>query len=70
MLRKDMDYGDRFKMTVKEFGQKVVIELNRGKAVCSKDGKTVTIKYPDDGNRGRKLPRKKNPTTAGKKTSK
>jgi hypothetical protein len=45
--RGDMDYNDRFKMTVKEFGRVILIELNRGKAKVSKDGKTVTITYND-----------------------
>jgi hypothetical protein len=47
MLRDDMDYNDRFRMIVKEFGRKIVIELNRGKAKLSDDGKTVTITYRD-----------------------
>ena len=42
-----MPYGDRFSLTVKEFGRKIVIELNRGKAKLSEDGKTVTITYRD-----------------------
>jgi hypothetical protein len=44
-------YNDRFRLTVKEFGREILIELNRGKAVCAPDGKTVTIKYEDDENR-------------------
>lgn len=47
MLSKDMDYQDRFKMTMKNFGRKVVIELNRGAAKLSEDGKAVTITYRD-----------------------
>jgi hypothetical protein len=47
MLRDDMDYNDRFKMTVKEFGRLIVIELNRGVAELSRDRKTVTITYND-----------------------
>jgi hypothetical protein len=47
MLREDMDYNDRFRMIVKEFGRKIVIELNRGRAKVSDDGKTVTITYRD-----------------------
>ncbi len=47
MLRDDMDYNDRFRMIVKEFGREIVIELNRGKATVTPDGKTVTIKYRD-----------------------
>jgi hypothetical protein len=31
MLRDDMDYNDRFRMTVKEFGREIVIELNRAR---------------------------------------
>jgi hypothetical protein len=49
--RKGFQYNDRFRLTVKEFGRIVVIDLNRGKAVCSDDGKTVTIEYEDDENR-------------------
>jgi len=45
--RNGMEYNDRFKMTVKEFGREILIELNRGKAKVSDDGKTVTIKYKD-----------------------
>lgn len=47
MLKGDMDYQDRFRLVVKEFGRKVVIELNRGRAKVSDDGKTVTITYRD-----------------------
>jgi hypothetical protein len=47
MLRDDMNYNDRFRMIVKEFGREIVIELNRGKAKVSPDGKTVTITYRD-----------------------
>jgi hypothetical protein len=47
MLREDMAYNDRFRMTVKEFGREIVIELNRGKAKVSKDKKTITITYKD-----------------------
>ena len=42
-----MDYNDRFRMTVKEFGREIVIELNRGKAKISDDKKTVIITYTD-----------------------
>jgi hypothetical protein len=56
MLRDDMDYGDRFRMTVKHYGREVVIELNRGKATVSDDERTVTIQYRDSDVRG---PRKK-----------
>jgi hypothetical protein len=45
--RQGMEYKDRFRMTVKEFGREIVIELNRGKAKISKDKKTVTITYKD-----------------------
>lgn len=41
------DYNDRFRLIVKEFGRKIVLELNRGKAKLSEDGKTVTITYRD-----------------------
>ena len=47
MLRSDMDFNDRFRMTVKEFGRRIVIELNRGTATVSDDKKTVTINYND-----------------------
>ena len=47
MLRDDMAYDDRFRLLVREFGRKTVIELNRGKAEVSEDQKTVTITYPD-----------------------
>ena len=52
MLRGDMAYGDCFKLTVKDFGTKVVIKVNRGKPEISKDGKTVTITYEDGKVRG------------------
>jgi cation transport regulator ChaC len=45
--RPGMDYEDRFRMTVKKVGREVCIELNRGKATVSPDGKTVTIVYKD-----------------------
>jgi hypothetical protein len=57
-MREDMAYKDRFRMTVKEFGEEIKIELNRGRAVVSDDGKTVTIKYKDAAIRGRKLPKR------------
>jgi hypothetical protein len=56
--RKDMKYQDRFRMTVKEFGRVILIELNRGRAVCSEDGQTVTIKYDDDANRKARVAKK------------
>jgi hypothetical protein len=51
-----MDYNDRFRMTVKEFGREIVIELNRGKPEVSDDKRTVTIRYTDSQVRG---PRRK-----------
>jgi hypothetical protein len=47
MLRDDMDYNDRFRLIVKEFGREIVLELNRGRATVTPDGKTVTIRYED-----------------------
>jgi hypothetical protein len=55
MLRDDMDYNDRFRMIVKEFGRQIVIELNRGRAKVSPDGKTVTITYRDSPTRKAKI---------------
>jgi hypothetical protein len=45
--REGMKYEDRFRMTVRNYGREVVIELNRGKATVSDDQKTVFIKYKD-----------------------
>jgi hypothetical protein len=45
--REGMRYEDRFRMTVANYGRTVVIELNRGTATISEDGKTVVIKYRD-----------------------
>jgi hypothetical protein len=42
-----MAYGDRFNLSVKDFGRKVLITVNRGKIVSSRDGKTATITYTD-----------------------
>jgi hypothetical protein len=47
MLIKDMAYGDRLSLIVKDFGRKVVIKVNRGTAVCTQEGKLVTITYKD-----------------------
>ncbi|PYT10707.1 MAG: hypothetical protein DMG59_28160 [Acidobacteria bacterium] len=58
MLSKGMDYQDRFKLTVKNFGRKVVIALNRGAAKVSKDGKTVFITYSDSSVRGQRRRRR------------
>lgn len=52
MIRKDMPYGDRFTLAVKDFGRKVVIKVNRGHAEVSQNGKLVTIKYNDSPVRG------------------
>jgi len=52
MIRKDMAYGDRFTLAVKDFGRKVVVKVNRGCAEVSKDGKLVTITYEDSPVRG------------------
>jgi hypothetical protein len=52
MIRKDMPYGDRFSLTVKDFGRKIVIKVNRGKAEVSDNGKLVTIEYKDSNVRG------------------
>jgi len=47
MYRKSTPYADRFSLTVKDFGRKVTIKVNRGRAVCSQNGKLVTITYKD-----------------------
>jgi hypothetical protein len=52
-----MAYGDRFVLEVKDFGRKVVINVKRGKAECSNNGKRVTITYTDSHARGPKKPR-------------
>jgi hypothetical protein len=54
-----MAYEDRFRMTVRNFGRKVVIEVNRGRAVASADGKVVTITYRDSATRKARKPAKK-----------
>jgi hypothetical protein len=51
MLRQDMAYGDRLSITVKDFGRKIVIKVNRGTAVCTQRGKLVTITYKDSPSR-------------------
>ena len=52
MIRKDMPYGDRFTLAVKDFGRKVIIKVNRGYAEVSEGGKLVTITYKDSKVRG------------------
>jgi hypothetical protein len=63
MLRKDMDYNDRFRLIVKEFGREIVLELNRGTAKVSEDKKTVTITYNDANTR---KPRRKSAKAAAR----
>lgn len=45
--RYGMAYTDRFRMTVKDFGREILIELNRGTAKLSDDGKKIIINYTD-----------------------
>jgi len=45
--RYGMAYTDRFRMTVKDFGRGILIELNRGTAEVSEDKKKVVIRYDD-----------------------
>jgi hypothetical protein len=47
-----MAYSDRFTLTVKDFGRKVVISTNRGRIVTSNRGMTATITYKDSPVRG------------------
>jgi hypothetical protein len=54
-ISKTAQYGDRFSLTVKEFGREVIIRVNRGTAECSEDGKLVTITYDDSPIRNKKL---------------
>jgi hypothetical protein len=49
--REGMDYKDRFRLTVGDFGRKILIELNRGTAEVSDDKKTVVITYEDSASR-------------------
>lgn len=51
-----MDYQDRFSLTVKNFGRRVVVVVQRGTVKCEENGriKTVTISYPDGKTRKRK----------------
>jgi hypothetical protein len=52
-----MDYQDRLQLTIKDYGRKVVIRLNRGVEVeCSDDMRTITIMYPDSPTRKVKSP--------------
>lgn len=61
-----MAFGDRLILSIKDFGRRVVIEAKRGKEIeLSEDKKTATIRYDDDENRGKRLPR-----GAGKVTTK
>jgi hypothetical protein len=46
-MTRPVPYKDRLTLAVKDFGRKVVIKVNRGKAVCSQNGKLVTITYKD-----------------------
>ena len=50
-----MAYGDRMALSIKEFGRKVVITLNRGRIKELPKAKKITILYPDDETRGSKL---------------
>jgi hypothetical protein len=47
IARKKAPRGDRLQLTIKDFGRTVRISAPRGKAVVSKDRKTVTIRYDD-----------------------
>jgi hypothetical protein len=49
-----MAYGDRMTIGIKDFGRKVVIEVQRGK-IKQVNTRKVTIDYPDDENRNKKL---------------
>jgi hypothetical protein len=51
-----MAYQDRFTLTTKRFGRRVIIRIRRGKVKCKTKGKltTVTIVYADGGTRKRK----------------
>jgi hypothetical protein len=48
-----MAHGDRLKLEIKNFGEKVVIVVNRGKIECSPNNKKATITYTDSKIRGR-----------------
>jgi hypothetical protein len=47
-----MAYGDRFTLSIKDFGRRVLITVNRGKIVSSKNRKMATITYVDSPVRG------------------
>jgi len=52
-----MGYQDRFALTTKRFGRRVVIEVRRGTVKYKTQGKltTITISYPDGRTRRRKI---------------
>jgi hypothetical protein len=54
-----MVFGDRMALTIKEFGRRVVITVNRGKVKVSANKKKITITYLDDENRGKKIRKSK-----------
>ena len=62
-------YNDRFRLTVKEFGRLIVIDLNRGIAKCTDGGKKVTIRYEDDETRKASTKPKVAKKTPGKKSA-
>lgn len=41
-------HGDRFTISVKNFGIRIVIDVHRGRAQLSRNQKKVVIEYPDD----------------------
>jgi hypothetical protein len=54
-----MAYGDRMALSIKEFGRKVVITVNRGHIKELPKARKITILYPDDETRNRKLQKPK-----------
>jgi len=52
-----MAHGDRFTLSVKRFGRKVIIKVNRGRITPSEDGTTATITYRDSPVRGPREPK-------------
>jgi len=52
-------YGDRMYLSIKEFGRRVVITLNRGRIKELPKVKKITILYPDDETSGSKLQKSK-----------
>jgi len=54
-----MGYGDRFTITDKNFGRKMVMKILRGKPKWDQRKRELTVIYEDSPERGPRTPRQK-----------